>query len=132
METRKRLLIVDDEESFTKLLKLNLEATGAYEVRTENDGARALEVAREFRPDLFILDIVMPNVDGGEVVARLRGDPELKDIPVVFLTAIVSKAELDGDARRIHGIVYIAKPVSHEKLVEVIEAQLGRGGDTPA
>ena len=68
----------------------------------------------------------MPEVDGGEIAARLREDPVLGSVPFIFLTAIVSRAELDGEARRIRGVVYVAKPVSHEKLIEVIEAQLGQ------
>lgn len=65
----KKILIVDDEEDFTKLIKLNLERTGEYEVEIENGGLRGLAAAREFKPDLILLDILMPDMEGGEVAS---------------------------------------------------------------
>lgn len=124
MDRKWRLLIVDDEEGFTKILQLNLEATGDYEVRTENDASRALEAAKEFRPDLIVLDIIMPGTDGGEIAARMREDPELRDIPFVFLTAIISKRELHGETNVIRGSTFIAKPVRHDTLIQVIQEHL--------
>jgi two-component system, OmpR family, alkaline phosphatase synthesis response regulator PhoP len=84
----KRILIVDDEAGVTRSLKLTLEATAGYEVRTENDSARAIDTARDFRPHLILLDVLMPHLDGCDVSARLHADPELKDTPIVFLTAL--------------------------------------------
>src|SRR5205809_734888 len=71
----KRLLLVDDEEPFTRLVKLNLEQTGRYTVRIENDGAKALATAREFAPDLILLDVIMPDAgrfSGGAVLASVQ------------------------------------------------------------
>src|SRR5438132_8569108 len=93
MDEKKRILIVDDEAGFTRLLKLTLERTGEYTVQEENDGTKAHETARRFRPDLILLDIVMPKIDGGDVASQLRADPMMKRTPIVFLTAIVSKQE---------------------------------------
>ena len=64
--SRKRILVIDDEASFTRNLKLNLEETGEYEVREENKGTEGLTAAREFRPDLILLDVIMPDMAGGD------------------------------------------------------------------
>jgi CheY-like chemotaxis protein len=119
---KKRILIIDDEAGFTRLLKLTLERAGEFIVKEENDGARALETAKEFRPDLIFLDIVMPKADGGEVAAKLRAEPLLKRTPVVFLTAIVSKQEAQsGD---LGGYPFLAKPVSLDSLITCIAEHL--------
>ena len=88
---KRKLLVVDDEVSLTRILKLNLEETGKYEVRTENRGSNTLNAALEFRPDLILLDIMMPDVIGSEVAEELLAEKELKDIKIIFLTALVSK-----------------------------------------
>ncbi|MFA5114730.1 MAG: response regulator [Candidatus Omnitrophota bacterium] len=121
---KKRILLIDDEENFTKLVKFNLEGTGRYEVRTENTGSRGLAVAKEFKPDLVLLDVMMPEIDGGEVCYQLDSDEETNDIPVVFLTAAVDKQEVENSSGVIGGRSFIAKPVSLEKLVEFIEKNI--------
>ena len=92
----KRILVVDDEPSVTRNLKLNLESGGGYEVFGENQATNALTAARNVRPDLILLDVMMPGMDGGDVAARLRADPLFRDTPIIFLTAIVSNEETDG------------------------------------
>src|SRR5690606_24458077 len=87
----KKILIVDDEEDFTALLKANLEEVGNFEVRDVNDSRQALAVAKEFRPDLCVIDVVMPGLDGGDLVALLRADPDLRRVPVLMLTALVEE-----------------------------------------
>ena len=114
-----RILVVDDERGFTHLLKLTLENTGRFIVQEENDGTRALLTAREFKPDMILLDIVMPKVDGGDVAAKIKADPSLADVSIVFLTAIVSNRE--SVDREIGGFPFIAKPVSLNALIECIE-----------
>src|SRR5438046_3344091 len=89
MNTKKRVLIIDDEASFTRLLKLNLHHTGRYTAETVNDPAKALAVAREFSPDVILLDVMMPSMDGGEVATRIQASPKLKETPIVFLTAAI-------------------------------------------
>ena len=80
MDTQpRRILIVDDEAGFTRLLKLTLEGTKRYVVKEENDGSRALATARIFRPELVLLDIVMPKMDGGDVARQLSGRPDIED-----------------------------------------------------
>ena len=122
---KKRILIVDDESGFTRLLKLTLEKTNRYIVREENDGTRAREAAREFRPDLVLLDIVMPKIDGGDVASQLKSDPTLKDTRIVFLTAIVSKQDAMPGGM-IGGYPFLAKPVSLAALAACIEENLAR------
>ena len=87
---KRRILIVDDEERFTRLLKLNLEDAGPYEVQVVNDGSRAYDTAREFKPDLILLDIVIPDTDTDQLYHRLKNDPIIKDAPVVFVIALAS------------------------------------------
>jgi CheY-like chemotaxis protein len=123
----KRILIVDDEAGFTRLLKLTLEGTKRYIVREENDGSHALLTARMFKPDLILLDIVMPKMDGGDVARQIANDPVLKNVKVIFLTAIVSQREEAGLGAEIDGHVFMAKPVSLAALTEKIEETLGEG-----
>jgi CheY-like chemotaxis protein len=121
---RKKILVVDDETSITRLLKLNLEKTGTYVVRDENLGSKTLAAAREFKPDLILLDVMMPDMDGGDVAALLQADPLLKNVPIVFLTAAVKKEELKGPEGVIGGFTYIAKPLNVKGVMSVIERHL--------
>src|SRR2546426_11148585 len=122
----KRILVVDDETSITHLLKLNLEKSGNYSVRTENLGSKALPAARQFKPDLILLDVMMPDVDGGDVAAQIRSDAALKDVPIIFLTAVVKKEEVQARAGVIGGFPYIAKPLDVKGVISVIEQNLGQ------
>jgi CheY-like chemotaxis protein len=118
----KRILIVDDEAGFTRLMKLMLERTGHYVVQEENDGSMALAAARQFIPDLVLLDIVMPKLDGGDVARQITSDPMLKNVKIIFLTAIVSEKE--AGAGGIGGFPFVAKPVSIDALKKVIDEAL--------
>ncbi len=118
---KKKILVVDDEKSFTNLLKLNLEDTGDYEVRVENWPEDAHQAAREFRPDLVLLDIVMPRMPGGNVAAIFKTDPDLKDLPVVFLTAAVRKHQVEENDGIICDHPCLAKPASIEAIIAIIE-----------
>jgi len=118
---KKRILLVDDEPALTRMVKLNLERTGDYEVRTENQGTKAIAATREFRPDLIFLDVMMPDMGGDEISAQLKEDPELSKIKFVFMTAIVTKDETDAMGREIGGNEFLAKPVKTQELIEVIE-----------
>ena len=71
----KRILIIDDEPSMTRMIRLTLEMTKRYQVREENNAMHALATAREFKPDLILLDVIMPGVDGGELARRIKADP---------------------------------------------------------
>ncbi|MBI3317950.1 MAG: response regulator [Candidatus Omnitrophica bacterium] len=121
MERKKRILIVDDEQPFTHLLKLNLEKTGAYEVSVVHSGRCALAAAKSFKPDFVFLDIIMPDEDGGSVAAQLRADEELSNTPIVFLTAVLSKQEVSTKGGSLSGHAVMAKPVSVEEVTACIE-----------
>jgi len=121
---KKRILVVDDEPALTKMVKMNLDRTGDYEVRTENQGSKAVDAAREFKPDLIFLDVMMPDMSGDEVSALLREDPELANIKQIFMTAIVTKDETDAMGSNIGGNEFLAKPVKKEELIAVIERAL--------
>ena len=123
---KKKILVIDDEASITRLLKLNLEQSGRYVVREENDGTKALSATRDFKPDLVLLDVMMPDVDGGDVAASIAADPQLKKIPVVFLTAAVKKEELAERGNVIGGYPYVAKPLDVKGVTEAIEKELRR------
>lgn len=73
--TKKRIMLIDDHPKFTQSMKIYLESTGAYEVREVNSGIRALAAVRHFKPDLILLDIIMPGMDGGDIAARDRHRP---------------------------------------------------------
>ncbi len=121
---KKKILIIDDEVDFTKLVKMNLETTGKYEVNIENKGALGFEAAKQFKPDLILLDILMPDMEGSDVAAQLSEDNNTWDIPVIFLTAMVKESEIKGNDGFIAGRHFVAKPVSSDKLIAAIERAL--------
>ena len=116
---------MDDEPALTRMVKLNLERTGNYEVRTENQGGMAVQAAREFKPDLIFLDVMMPDMSGDEVSAQLREDEELSNIKYIFMTAIVTKDETETMGSNIGGNEFLAKPVKTDELIATIERVLG-------
>jgi two-component system OmpR family response regulator len=130
--SKKRILVVDDELSTTRLLKLGLEKTGYYQVQEENSGKRALAAALEFKPDLILLDVLMPDVDGGDVAFQIQADGRLRHIPIVFLTSLVAEEEAAVETLSSGGFEFIAKPASVQKLVACIEKALGRSNQPRA
>ena len=124
MANKKKILIIDDEKGFTEVAKLNLEETGSFEVQIENRGSQGLAAAQEFQPDLILLDIIMPDMDGGQVANQLKADEATRDIPIIFLTAAVTGTEVDSHGGLIGGHPFIAKPGSIEELIACIEEQL--------
>jgi two-component system, OmpR family, response regulator len=126
-----RILVVDDEAPLAELLSMALRYEGC-EVRTAENGLNAVRIGREFRPDAAILDIMLPDIDGLEVMRRLRADQN--DVPVLFLTA------KDAVADRVAGITaggddYVTKPFSLEEVVARLRGLIRRtslvaaGGD---
>lgn len=118
-----KVLVVDDEPNIVELLTVSLRFQG-FEVESVNSGAEALKVAREFRPDAYILDVMMPGMDGFELLSKLRADG--LDGPVLFLTA------KDAVEDRIHGLTigaddYVTKPFSLEEVITRLRVILRRG-----
>ena len=119
--SKKKILLIDDESGFTRLLRLTLPA---YEIREENNPLKALQTAKEFKPDMIFLDVIMPEADGGTIAAQIKAEPTLRNVPVVFLTAIVSKNEAK-DGHQIGGSEFLAKPVSRDEVDACIRRHLG-------
>jgi DNA-binding response OmpR family regulator len=117
-----RVLVVDDDAPIRLLCRVNLEAEG-MEVLEASDGADGLELARSTRPDVVLLDVMLPKLDGWRVAEALLEDPETGEIPIVFLTA---RAELRDQARGLElgGIDYITKPFNPVELADLIRKLL--------
>lgn len=122
---KKRVMIVDDDESVTRVLDRFLASTDHYEVIAVNDPTKAVEVAHEFRPDLLVLDIIMPTLDGGEVLAEFRRDKKFSGMHVIFLTGLVSSEEIGREGYEISGHPVIPKPVGAKEFRTVVAEQLG-------
>jgi len=123
VKEKRRILIVDDDREITRLVKILLERTGSYLVLEENDPTNARQSAQDFRADLILLDIMMPETDGGEVAAQIEADPELQRTPIIFLTALVTKPETKAGLH-IQGHLSLAKPINIPELIDEIEDNL--------
>ena len=123
LEEKRRILIVDDDRDSTHLIKILLEKISHYLVLEENEAAKAHESARDFRPDLILLDIMMPQIDGGDIAAQIDADPGLQRTPIIFLTALVTKAEAKAGLH-IQGHPVLAKPIDIPELINRIEENL--------
>ena len=121
---KRKVFIVDDEETLLRMLKLNLEATGNYEVKTESKPKQAVQSAKSFGPDIIFLDIVMPEMEGSEVANLMKQDSVLKRIPIVFLTATVTAEEVSSAGQEIGGQLFMAKPVNTKQITECINKVL--------
>src|SRR5688572_10345472 len=118
---KRRVLIVDDEPGFTRLLKLNLHHTGRYTAEVVNDAEEAVHVAERFAPDVVLLDVMMPGLDGSEVADRLHAVPKFRNIPIIFLTAAVKKQEVLASGGMRGGIPFVAKPIEFQEVLHHIE-----------
>jgi CheY-like chemotaxis protein len=118
-----RILIVDDNPRFSHSARLILQESGRYVVCEENDAASAMETARSFRPDLILLDLVMPQLDGAEVAAQVESDWALHGVPIVFVTGLVTRDEAKN-GQRIDGHRVVPKPVSSFDLLGAVEESL--------
>jgi DNA-binding response OmpR family regulator len=119
----KRVLIADDEPNIVTSLEFLMEKAG-YEIRVATDGAQALEIAQSFRPDLVLLDVMVPMKSGYEVCQQLKSDPATRDIKIVMVSAkgrdveVAKALELGADA-------YVTKPFSTRELVAKVREVLG-------
>jgi len=120
---KRRILIVDDDSNSTHLVKILLERSGPYLVLEENDPTKADQTAHNFKPDVILLDIVMPKMDGGELATQIEADCELHDTPIIFLTALVTHGEAKSGLH-IQGHPLAAKPISIPELIDTIEKHL--------
>src|ERR1700752_3449386 len=118
-----RILIVDNNSNFARAARRLLDESGRYIACTVIDPRRALETARSFKPDLVLVDLIMPHVDGPEVAAQLEADWALHGVPIVFLTALIT-AEEAKDGRRVYRHRILPKPTSNSELIELVEQNL--------
>lgn len=120
---KKRVMIVDDEKDFLEITKINLEMTDKYEVMALSSAENIISQVQKFKPDIILLDIIMPKIDGVEVCERLNEDPEGAGIPVISLSAL----DTDKDKLMMYklGIVdFLVKPIEKNILIAKIEKAL--------
>ncbi len=118
----KTILIVDDEPDLIEIAQTYLEEAG-YKILSATDGLKGLKMAKELKPDLILLDIVMPGMDGLEMLQVLRGTPGLSTTPVIMLTA---KGRTDNifESERLHAVDFLIKPFVVEELLETVRKAL--------
>ncbi|MDQ4142496.1 MAG: response regulator [Actinomycetota bacterium] len=122
MPAAKRVLICDDDPVILRLIQVNLELEG-FEVLLAHDGANAIEIATAEHPDLVVLDIMMPRLDGYQTCERLKAEASTKDIPVVFLSAKAQESDIEKGRK--YGVAdYLTKPFDPDDLVEVVQRLL--------
>jgi len=129
-KSKPKILLVDDENDILELVGFNLEKEG-YEVHTASDGRKGLDIARKIQPDLVLLDVMMPEMDGMETCREMREDPKLKNVMIAFLTArgedYSQVAGFDAGADD-----YIQKPIKTRILISRVKALLRRSiAETP-
>ncbi len=112
------ILVVDDEEAVTGVIQAVLSREG-YRVHLAHDGAEGVKLASQVQPDLIIMDITMPGMDGYEATERLKQDPKLADVPIIFLTG-KSASEDGGKAFAKGGVSYVRKPFTGQQLRDLV------------
>ncbi len=125
----RRLLIIDDEPQLTAMVRDAFAATGRYLIKEENRSLRALHAARHSHPDLILLDMIMPELDGSEVAQQLRDDPALQDVPILFVTSLAANGVI-GSVGFLSGYSFVAKPFQISDLINCVDEMLG--DDEPA
>jgi CheY-like chemotaxis protein len=118
--TKTRVLIVDDDVNLSRLSAMILENSGSYEVLTEKDSRRALSVARQFKPEIMLLDVDMPEKSGGELADDAGRDPYLRNVPILFLTGLLSKSEAGDRQLESGGRSFLSKPVMPDVLLDCV------------
>jgi CheY-like chemotaxis protein len=117
--SQKTILVVDDEVDVLYLLEKRLSGAG-YRVLTATNGREAIDIARREKPQLIVLDILMPVLDGSQTAASLHDDPQTKDIPILFLTCLFTKREERLEGHELGKNFFVAKPYDpHELLTEI-------------
>jgi CheY-like chemotaxis protein len=121
---KQRILIIDDEKTFTEMLKLNLESMDEFDVRIENNPTRAVTSALQFNPHLVLLDVMMPGLEGPDVANQFKNNEHLRKIPIVYLTSTIREEEVDQNKGEIGGHPFVAKPTDIETLIVTIKRNL--------
>ncbi|MCK5215740.1 MAG: response regulator [Candidatus Omnitrophica bacterium] len=123
----RKILLIDDEEIVASTLKRNLEFDGKFNVFIESRAAEAVKTACEIKPDVILLDLVMPQLNGYQIALQLKEIESMKNVPIIFLTASVGLNE-NGNSPEIDSRDYVVlnKPISGEQLIHAIEAELNK------
>ncbi|MCA9795886.1 MAG: response regulator [Candidatus Eremiobacteraeota bacterium] len=116
-----KVLLIDDDPAVLKVTRDSLEILGSFEVHTANNGERGLELAGQLRPDFIVCDLIMPGLDGEQVIARLRADEATRAIPIMLLTSVGDV----GQSLGIDGVEVMDKPFDPMELVARIQASTG-------
>src|SRR6266542_4611433 len=127
--TKKSVLVVDDQPHIVRLIQVNLEKEG-FDVTTASDGHEGIRRAKEGRPDLVILDVIMPRKDGFEVLKEMKQDPNLVDIPVLMLTVKTQNTDIVRGLRE-GAELYLPKPFHPKELVSLVKRTLEDGMPEP-
>ena len=128
MQTPKRLILMeDDDETMLSTMKRYIEGTGRFEVRTQSKSTKLRDALADYSPELIILDLMMPDMDGGDVAAQLKNDSRTKNTPVLFFTSSVSKEEIEKSGGTIAGHTFMAKPCEGRELLKKIDQLLAAG-----
>jgi DNA-binding response OmpR family regulator len=121
-----KVLIVDDQYAFARFVKRKLEAQGSFDVRIENDPKQALATARQYLPDIVILDVVMPGVDGSDIRNQFKLEPPFQSVPILFLTGLVTQQETNACSGVIGGEHFVAKSAHTQELISAITYRVNR------
>jgi DNA-binding response OmpR family regulator len=124
---KRRILAVDDEKQFLELLELNFSRAGQYELRTEDDPLAAIAAVDEFQPDLCIVDLKMPGMDGAQLITRIREESHIKNVPMIILTALLTDTAVEAVTK--DNVLHLSKPASWKKLFYCVEAHLESSND---
>lgn len=122
MNEKKKILVIDDDEFVGYLVKYSLESSGKYEVLYFTNGEDGIMMAKRMKPDLILLDILMPNMSGTDVIEQLLEDQNTKDIPVIFLTGAVTINDIKAQGAVVGGRRFLSKPVSNSDLISAVES----------
>ncbi len=122
-----RVLVIDDDHDALALLKARLEQTGRFRVTTADTGPSGLDLARDLEPDIIICDIYMPGMGGADVAAALSADDVLRDVPLLFLSALVKPDDIRASDGRIGGWPMASKEETIHSIVRRIDGLLHRG-----
>ena len=123
--TLRKILLIEDDEDIRQVSQLVLESLGTFEVATSPSGRDGIEQARHFAPDLVLLDVMMPELDGPDTLRAMRADPQLSGIAVVFMTAKAQPDEI-AEYRSIGALDVIVKPFDPMALCDTIQSIWGR------
>lgn len=127
-----KILVVDDDPKLSRLVKAILEKTNRFEVQEENRSSAAIAAAKQYQPDMILLDVDMPGKDGGEVALELERDAELGTKPVLFFTSLITNAEAGRHEVERGGKLFLAKPVDPQVLISTVTRILVQQSATAA